>query len=225
MPELTVKQLGLREYIPVWEAMQSFTVRRSNETPDELWVVEHPPVFTLGLNGKSEHILDAGSIPVVQVDRGGQVTYHGPGQVIIYLLVDLRRLAIGVRQLVDHIERAVINALATLSIEAKADPQARGVYVEGRKIAALGLRIKHGCSYHGLALNVDMDLTPFERIHPCGYRGLEITQLRDFGVNLHWMTIAQLLNTHLQLELGYTQCMKNVLNWNRSHDAPTIQSH
>ena len=224
MPELTVKQLGLREYIPIWEAMQMFTAHRSNETPDELWIVEHPPVFTLGLNGKSEHILDSGNIPVIQVDRGGQVTYHGPGQVVIYLLMDLRRLAMGVRHLVNHIEQAVINALATLSIEAESDPQARGVYVAGRKIAALGLRIKRGCSYHGLAVNVDMDIAPFKRIHPCGYRDLEVTQLRDFGVSLNWMTTAKLLNTHLQRELGYTQCVENVLNWNRSHDEHTIQS-
>ena len=224
MPKLTVKHLGLREYIPIWKAMQTFTAHRSNETPDELWVVEHPPVFTLGLNGKPEHILNAGNIPVIQVDRGGQVTYHGPGQVVIYLLLDLRRLAMSVRQLVDHIEQAVINVLATLGIEAEADPQARGVYVAGRKIAALGLRIKGGCSYHGLAFNVDMDMAPFKRIHPCGYRDLEVTQLKDFGVSLDWMTTAELLNTHLQRELGYTQSVEKMLKWNRSHDEYTIQS-
>lgn len=204
MTTLVVKHLGLREYLPVWQAMQRFTADRSSETPDELWEVEHPPVFTLGLNARPEHILDSGNITVIRVDRGGQVTYHGPGQVVIYLLLDLRRLTMGVRQLVNHIEQAVINALATFNIQAEADPQARGVYVSGRKIAALGLRIKHGCSYHGLAFNVAMDLAPFKRINPCGYPDLQVTQLSDFGINLNWMATAKLLSTYLQRELGYT---------------------
>ncbi len=204
MTKLHVKHLGLREYVPVWEAMQRFTAQRSNTTGDEFWIVEHPPVFTQGLNGKAEHIVDAGPIPVIQVDRGGQVTYHGPGQVVIYLLLDLRRLALGVRQLVHHIEHAAIELLAQLGIAAHIKPQAPGVYVSGRKIAALGLRIKRGCSYHGLAFNVNMDLTPFNRIHPCGYKDLQVTQLKALGNELDWMTTAKLLSAQLQCEFGYT---------------------
>jgi lipoyl(octanoyl) transferase len=202
--KLHVKNLGLREYVPVWEAMQRFTARRSNTTADEFWIVEHPPVFTQGLNGKAEHIVDAGLIPVIRVDRGGQVTYHGPGQVVIYLLLDLRRLALGVRQLVHHIEHAVIESLAQLGIAAHTKPQAPGVYVTGHKIAALGLRIKRGCSYHGLAFNVNMDLAPFNRIHPCGYRDLQVTQLKVLGIELDWLSTAKLLSAQLQREFGYT---------------------
>jgi lipoyl(octanoyl) transferase len=202
--KLHIKHLGLREYVPVWEAMQRFTAQRSNTTTDEFWIVEHPPVFTQGLNGKAEHIVDAGPIPVIRVDRGGQVTYHGPGQVVIYLLLDLRRLALGVRQLVHHIEHAVIESLAHFGIAAHIKLQAPGVYVSGRKIAALGLRIKRGCSYHGLAFNVNMDLTPFNRIHPCGYRDLQVTQLQALGIELDWLTAAKLLSTQLQREFGYT---------------------
>ncbi|MFN2348019.1 MAG: lipoyl(octanoyl) transferase LipB [Thioalkalivibrio sp.] len=164
--------------------MQAFTDSRDETTPDELWVVEHPPVFTLGLNGQREHVLDAGEIPVIPVDRGGQVTYHGPGQAVLYVLVDLRRRGLGVRALVTLLEQAVIAFLADHGIQAEARPDAPGVYVHGAKIAALGLRVRRGASYHGLSLNVDPDLFAFARINPCGYEGLEVTSLKQLGVEM-----------------------------------------
>jgi lipoyl(octanoyl) transferase len=174
-----VRGLGRRDYEPVWRAMQAFTGRRGARTLDELWLVEHPPVFTVGLNGKPEHLLDPGEIPVVQVDRGGQVTYHGPGQVVVYALLDLRRLGLGPRPLVTALEHGVIALLAEHGIQAAARREAPGVYVSGAKIAAVGLRVRRGCCYHGLSLNVAMDLEPFSRINPCGYPGLEVTQVSD----------------------------------------------
>jgi len=162
--------------------MQRFTEERGADTPDELWLVEHPPVFTVGLNGKPEHLLAPGDIDVVKVDRGGQVTYHGPGQIVLYLLIDLRRRGLGVRALVSLMEQAVIELLAGYGIQSVARQDAPGVYVDGAKIASLGLRVRRGCSYHGLALNVDLDLAPFQRINPCGYPGLAVTRLRDLGV-------------------------------------------
>jgi len=162
--------------------MQDFTARRTAETPDEIWLLEHPPVYTLGLNGKPEHLPRDTDIPVIKIDRGGQITYHGPGQVVAYLLIDLKRRGYGVRELVSRMERAVIEVLADYGVMAEARKDAPGVYVDGKKIAALGLRIKHGCSYHGLALNVDMDLAPFAAINPCGYPGLEVTQTRDLNI-------------------------------------------
>jgi len=179
VPPLTVRHLGLREYEPVWRAMQEFTERRTPQTADELWLLQHPPVYTLGLNGKREHLLDPRDIPVVPVDRGGQVTYHGPGQLIAYPLVDIRRRALGVRALVSALEEAVVGLLADYGIEGYPRREAPGVYVGQRKIASVGLRIRRGASYHGVSLNVDMDLEPFGRINPCGYAGLEVTQLRD----------------------------------------------
>lgn len=180
--EVIVRQLGRCDYLPVWEAMQRFTDERVATTRDELWLVEHPPVFTVGLNGKPEHLLSPGNIPVVKVDRGGQVTYHGPGQIVLYFLLDLRRRSLGVRALVSLMEQAVIDLLASYHIKAESRREAPGVYVNGAKIAALGLRVRKGCSYHGLALNVEMDLEPFARINPCGYPGLAVTQLRALGV-------------------------------------------
>jgi len=177
--DLILRQLGRQPYLTVWQAMQRFTDERMEDTPDELWQVEHSPVFTVGLNGKREHLLNPGAIEVIQVDRGGQVTYHGPGQVVLYLLLDLRRRRLGVRQLVSLMEQAVIELLASHSIAAEARQDAPGVYVDGAKIASLGLRVRRGCSYHGMALNVDMDLEPFRRINPCGYAGLPVTQLRE----------------------------------------------
>ncbi|MDX1735330.1 MAG: lipoyl(octanoyl) transferase LipB [Halioglobus sp.] len=174
---MVLREPGLVEYEPTLDAMRRFTDERDAGTPDELWLLQHPPVFTQGQAGKAEHLLAPGDIPVVQVDRGGQVTYHGPGQWVLYLLVDLRRRGLGVRDLVDLIEHAIIELLADYGIEAAADPGAPGVYVDGRKIASLGLRVRKGCSYHGLALNVDMDLEPFGRINPCGYAGLEVTSM------------------------------------------------
>ncbi len=179
-----VRQLGRVEYEPTWRAMQAFTAARTPDTPDELWLLEHPPVYTLGQAGKPEHLLRATDIPIVNIDRGGQITYHGPGQLVVYALVDLRRRGYGIRELVSRMEQAVINVLAAQGIAAQRQDGAPGVYVNGAKIAALGLRVKQGCTYHGLALNVDMDLTPFSAINPCGYPGLAVTQCRDLG--LEW---------------------------------------
>jgi lipoyl(octanoyl) transferase len=179
--QLRVRQLGRRGYEPVWRAMQAFTDARDSDTPDELWLVEHDPVFTLGQAGKWEHVLGPGDIPVVPVDRGGQVTYHGPGQLVAYPLLDLRRLGIGVRELVQRIEQAVIDTLATWDIVAQRRAGAPGIYVGEAKIMALGLRVRRGCSFHGLAFNVAMDLAPYARINPCGFRGLQVTQVLDLG--------------------------------------------
>lgn len=169
--------LGVADYASTLEAMKRYTRERNDRSPDQLWLLQHPPVFTQGISGKAEHLLAPGDIPVIQIDRGGQVTYHGPGQWVAYVLVDLRRAGLGVRDLVTAIERAVIALLAAHGIAAEADPGAPGVYVDGRKIASLGLKVSRGCSYHGLALNVDMDLEPFRRINPCGYRGLEVISM------------------------------------------------
>jgi len=180
-------------YEPVWHRMQTFTDARTEKTNDQLWIVEHPPVFTLGQAGKPEHILNPGDIPVIQTDRGGQVTYHGPGQLVIYLLLDLRRRKLGVRQLVDFIEQAILKVLSDHSIEGKIRPDAPGVYVDDAKIAALGLRIRKGCSYHGLSFNVNMDLEPFNRINPCGFPDMPVTQLTDLGVTSTLAEVADLL--------------------------------
>jgi lipoyl(octanoyl) transferase len=183
-PFMRVRRLGRRDYEPVWREMQAFTDARTSSTADEAWLVEHAPVFTQGLNGRAEHLLAPGHIPVVAVDRGGQVTYHGPGQAVLYLLIDLRRRGLGVRHLVNAMENAVISLLAEHHIPAQARSDAPGVYVHGAKVASLGLRVRRGCSYHGLALNVDMDLAPFARINPCGYAGMPVTDLRRLGVPL-----------------------------------------
>ena len=179
-----VRHLGRVDYEPTWRAMQSFTTERGPDTPDELWLLEHPPVFTLGQAGKREHILTDLGIPVIAIDRGGQVTYHGPGQVVVYVLLDLRRRGYGVKELVRRLEQAVIDLLAGFGVVAERRAGAPGVYVNEAKIAALGLRIKNGCSYHGLVLNVAMDLTPFSAINPCGYEGLAVTQTSDLGIAL-----------------------------------------
>ena len=176
-----VRHLGKVDYEPTWRAMQAFAETRDAAAADEIWFLEHPPVFTLGLNGSREHLLDPGDIPVVQVDRGGQVTYHGPGQLVVYPLLDLGRSGLGVRALVCALERAVIRCVAGYGITANGNRAAPGVYVEGRKLASIGLRIRRNCSYHGLALNVNMDLEPFRRIKPCGFRNLEVTQLAALG--------------------------------------------
>ena len=176
---LGFRELGQVDYKPTWHAMQRFTDTRGADTPDEIWLLEHSPVFTQGQAGKAEHVLFPGDIPVVQVDRGGQVTYHGPGQLVAYLLLDVRRSGMGVRELVSRIERSLIDLLASYGVNANAKPDAPGVYVDGAKIASLGLRIRNGRSFHGLALNVDMDLQPFQRINPCGYVGMAMTQLAD----------------------------------------------
>ncbi len=198
---MIIKHLGRVDYEPTWHAMQAFTAARGPDTPDEIWLLEHPPVFTQGLAGKREHILHTTDIPIIPIDRGGQVTYHGPGQVVAYLLLDLKRRGYGVRELVARMEQAVIDLLAGYAVTAERRERAPGVYVGGKKIAALGLRIKHGMSYHGLALNVDMDLTPFTHINPCGYAGLEATQLKDLGVAVDWETVARELGAMLQARL------------------------
>ena len=184
MNKVLIRQFGLQEYPGVYEAMVEFTNRRTQATLDEIWCLEHQPVFTLGLAGRTEHLLDPGDIPVHKVDRGGQVTYHGPGQLVIYLLFDLKRLGVSIRRFVSLLEQSVIDFLATFDLNAIRRKSAPGVYLADRKIAALGVRVRKGCCYHGLALNVDMDLSPFRRINPCGYPGLEVTHLADWGVKL-----------------------------------------
>ena len=198
---MEIRRLGRVDYEPTWHAMQEFTTTRTPESPDELWVVEHPPVFTLGQAGKPEHLLRDVGIPVVKIDRGGQVTYHGPGQVVIYLLLDLQRLKIKVRELVTAIEQAIIDALADSGIAAERRAGAPGVYVADAKVAALGLRIRNGCSYHGLSLNVDMDLSPFAAINPCGYAGLRVTQTSELGIPLNLAEAGELLCRHLRQQL------------------------
>ena len=178
---ITVRELGLQDYEPLWRAMQRFTDTRTPETADEIWFTEHRPVFTLGLNASREHLLATGDIPVVQIDRGGQVTYHGPGMLMIYPLIDLKRLGLGVRDLVTALEQSVVDMAAGYGIDARARPEAPGVYVADTKFASVGLRIRRGASYHGMALNVKVDLEPFLRINPCGYAGLEMTDLATLG--------------------------------------------
>ncbi|MCF8007050.1 MAG: lipoyl(octanoyl) transferase LipB [Methylovulum sp.] len=181
-----IRQMGLQHYEPVWRAMQDFTQQRGAETPDELWVVEHYPVYTLGLTGKREHLLSVTDIPVIQSDRGGQVTYHGPGQLVIYILIDLKRLGIDLRKLVTILEQAMINTLADYGIAAYAKAEAPGVYIEDKKIGSIGLRIKNTGCYHGLSFNNDMDLQAFKHINPCGFSHLEITQLSDFNIKVEF---------------------------------------
>lgn len=198
----TVK-LGLAEYQPVFEAMKAFNAERTDSTEDELWVVEHPPVFTQGLAGKSEHLLLNSSIPVVQIDRGGQITYHGPGQLVVYTLIDFKRRKTSVRHIVTALENSIIATLSGYGISAAADPKRPGVYVNGRKIASLGLRIKNGSVYHGLALNIDMDLSPFRHINPCGYAGMEMVQMADFLSPCPSLDeVAEKLTAHLTKQLA-----------------------
>jgi lipoyl(octanoyl) transferase len=193
----------LQPYEPIWRAMQAFTDTRAEATPDELWIVEHERVFTLGQAGKWEHVLMPGDIPVVPVDRGGQVTYHGPGQIVAYPLVDLRRLGIGIRELVTRIEQAIIDTLATWNIEALRKAGAPGVYVAGAKIGALGLRVRRGCTFHGLAFNVNMDLEPFQRINPCGFENLAVTQVMDLGGPSALADVEAELVQHLAAQLNF----------------------
>jgi lipoyl(octanoyl) transferase len=195
--EAIVRSLGQVEYEPIWRAMQAFTAQRTPETPDEIWLLEHPPVFTQGQAGKPEHLIAATRIPVVPIDRGGQITYHGPGQAVAYVLVDLRRRGYGIRELVSRMEQAVIDLLASQGVIASRLAGAPGVYVNGAKIAALGLRVKQGCTYHGLALNVDMDLNPFAAINPCGYAGMRVTQWRDLGLGGSSQEVGRVLGQNL----------------------------
>ncbi len=201
----TVRALGCAPYEPTWRAMQSFTDARDAHTPDELWRLEPPPVYTLGQAGKPEHLLRATDIPMVKIDRGGQITYHGPGQLVVYLLIDLRRRALKVRELVHAMEQSLIDCLADFGLQAERHAGAPGVYIDDAKIAALGLRVRNGCTYHGLALNVDMDLTPFTWINPCGYSGLKTTQLADLGVAVEVATVGDVLIAHLERVLPPVQ--------------------
>ncbi|MGC1329374.1 lipoyl(octanoyl) transferase LipB [Pseudomonas sp.] len=202
---LGFRELGLMAYEPVWHAMQRFTDQRTPATKDEVWLVQHPSVFTQGQAGKAEHLLVPGDIPVVQVDRGGQVTYHGPGQMVAYLLLDVRRLGYGVRDLVSRIEQTIVALLDEYGVPAAAKSDAPGVYVQGAKIASLGLRIRNGCSFHGLALNVDMDLAPFRRINPCGYAGLAMTQLCDHAGQIEYAEVGARLRAQLVKHLDYAE--------------------
>jgi lipoyl(octanoyl) transferase len=200
MPEVRVRRLGRTEYVPTWRAMQQFTAQRAADTADELWLTEHPPAYTLGVAGRAAHLPRvANDIPLIKVDRGGQITYHGPGQIVLYVLLDLRRRSLSVRPLVRLMEDAVIDLLAAYGIAAAGRIEAPGVYVNGAKVAALGLRIRDGRSYHGLAVNVDMDLSPFHVIDPCGYSGLAVTQARDLGIAASQELLADKL-VHLLLE-------------------------
>ena len=201
MSETIVKHLGLVDYEPIWRAMQVFTAARKETTPDEIWLLQHPPVFTLGQAGKSEHLLRDIGIPIVKIDRGGQITYHGPGQIIAYLLIDLRRQTYKVKEMVRRIEQAVIARLADDGIHGERMSGAPGVYVNGAKVAALGLRIRNGCSYHGVSLNVDMDLAPYAAINPCGLENMAVTQLRDLGGEYDLQIVAEKLLAHLQQQL------------------------
>ena len=202
-PELlAVRYLGVADYESTWHDMQSFTAARTADTPDELWLLEHPPVFTLGRNGKQEHLHDTRDIPVVRVDRGGQVTYHGPGQLVAYTLLDLNRRQLGVQSLVRLLEQAVINLLADVAIPAQRCEKAPGVYVDDCKIAALGLRVKRGCAFHGLSLNVNLDLAPFSMINPCGFNGLKVTRMSDLGIELSVDAVASRFEDHFETLLN-----------------------
>lgn len=196
-----IKILGVQPYLPVWQAMQQFTQERTAETPDEFWIVQHEPVFTQGQAGKPEHLLDAHDIPVVQTDRGGQITYHGPGQLVIYCLIDLNRLKLNTREFVLKIEHAIINTLKIFTIDSIGNREAPGVYVQNKKIASIGLRVKNGRSYHGLSLNVDNDLTPFSYINPCGIKKLEVTSLQQLGSDKSMIEAEQILLRNLTQEL------------------------
>jgi lipoyl(octanoyl) transferase len=200
--QLEICQLGRRDYHSVWRAMQTFTDQRNVDTCDQIWVLEHPPVFTLGQAASMDHVVDPGDIPVIQVDRGGQVTYHGPGQLVVYPLLDLRRLGLGIKALIELLEQAVIETLDEYGIQAARRAGAPGVYVAGRKIAALGLRVRRGCTFHGLSLNVAMDLEPFARINPCGYPGLEVTQLCELGGPDNLYTVSKILIKRVTELLG-----------------------
>lgn len=201
---IRIRPLTKREYNETWQAMREFTDNRTSDTSDEIWLIEHPPVYTLGQAGKPEHILNPGNIPIVKTDRGGQVTYHGPGQLVVYPLIDLRRRQLGVRELVTLLEQTIVDLLADYGITAAARPDAPGVYVNGAKICSIGLRIRRGCSYHGIAFNIAMDLKPFSGINPCGYRNLAITQLSELGGPSDLSTIAMHLVKILSTKLGYT---------------------
>ena len=202
---LIIRDLGLVDYTDTWQRMQQFTDQRGDDTPDEIWLLEHPPVFTQGQAGKAEHLLMPGDIPVVQVDRGGQVTYHGPGQLVAYVLLNIKRRNIGVRALVTLIEQVIIQTLAQSGVNAYAKSDAPGVYVNEQKVASLGLRVRKGCTFHGLALNVDMDLSPFSRINPCGYAGMKMVQSKDLGGPLTMAAAKAQISSQFVSQLAVTE--------------------
>lgn len=201
---ITIRTLGLQDYQPCWRAMQEFTRLLDDNTPDEIWLLEHPSIFTQGQNGKPEHILDPGNIPIIKIDRGGQVTYHGPGQLVVYTMVDLKRKKLNVRDMVSALEQSVIRLLQDYQLTAIAKKDAPGVYIDHKKICSVGLRIRRGCSYHGLALNIAMDLAPFSKINPCGYAELKMTQLSEHSAQANIRTAGIKLIDHLTAHLGYT---------------------
>ena len=207
MPQLRIRYLGIQDYQDTWNRMREFTDQRGSIADDELWLLEHPPVYTLGLNGDARHLLRDTDIPVVKTDRGGQMTWHGPGQLIAYVLLDLRRGNLGVRALVEHLERAVIGLLKSYAIAAEARKDAPGVYVQGRKIASIGLRVRKGCSYHGVSLNVNADLEPFSIINPCGYPGLQMTSLAEEGLGVRVPEVSVALAMAIMQELDYDVCL------------------
>ena len=219
-PSLIIEDLGKQNYSQVWQAMQRYTEQRNVDTADAFWLVEHPPVFTQGLAGKAEHLLNPGSIPVIQTDRGGQVTYHGPGQLIVYVLIDLRRLNLGVRQLVCNLEQAIIRTLAEYGVTASGNRDAPGVYVNGAKICSIGLRIRKGCSYHGLAFNINIDTEPFSRINPCGFQGLKVIQLSDLIGPIALAEVTPNVVKYLIEIFGYT----TIINEN-VHATTTARPH
>ncbi|MCD6040210.1 MAG: lipB [Gammaproteobacteria bacterium] len=202
--QVIIRMLGLKDYLSAWQAMRQFTDARNENTVDEIWLLEHPPVFTQGQNGKPEHLLSPHNIPVIRTDRGGQVTYHGPGQLIIYTLIDLKRKKFHVRNIINLLERSIMQLLASYHIQAKTKCEAPGVYVEDKKICSIGLRIRRGCSFHGLALNINMDLNPFLSIHPCGFPQLKMTQMIELNKTADSLVIGKKLIEHLTTNLGYT---------------------
>lgn len=203
--DLIIRKLGVKNYEETWQAMKEFTQSRTSETIDEAWLLEHPCVFTQGQAGKPEHILNPGNIPIVQTDRGGQVTYHGPGQLVVYILCDLRRLNIGIRQLVTHLEQTVIDVLDDFGIASKSRCDAPGVYVGQAKICSIGLRVRRGCSYHGIAFNIAMDLEPFSRINPCGFQNLAVTQVKNFKAGITFLEVETKIVAYLKKNFGYNQ--------------------
>ncbi len=214
---MIIKDLGLQDYLAVWEAMKTFTEERSKQSPDEIWFVEHPPVYTQGRNGKAEHLLSTHHIPVIQVDRGGQVTYHGPGQIVMYLLINIRRINKGVRHVVHSMEKAVLDTLNDYALDASLKGNAPGVYIHEKKIAQLGLRVKKHCTYHGLSLNIDMDLRPFTGINPCGYQNLEVVQLTDY---INPVSIAKIKTQLTQYVLKHLDHPEKtpVLPWEKNNE-------
>lgn len=210
MTNLIIRKLGLMPYNISWERMKDFTNQRTPSTPDEFWFIEHPPVFTQGQAGKPEHLLNPGSIPVIQSDRGGQITYHGPGQLVVYVLTDLKRKNLGIKSFTNCLEQAIIALLTRYHISSQTKPKSPGVYVNDCKIASLGLRVRRGYSYHGISLNVSMDLEPFNRINPCGYPELKMTQMRDFHKTVSMTEIASQLTTQLMHQLGYTAITQEI---------------